>query len=221
MGRLQRSQLSAPQRDGHVPPCEVRGQLRRLGGRHPSTRRVAAGRSGRGASPDGPTPVRGEDDDRPHRRRFRLLGLPHPASTPTRLEQAVRLHLAVEEGARLRQGQGADDHPRRNEPTARSRAAPVEPGAPRLGQLLPARRVQSDLRLPECLQLAAGDLLASPQASPGQLEVASTSLPSGIVGPRRRRGHPVQPDVDKRSPAIATGERRIPTPWTRAEATVA
>jgi len=53
--------------------------------------------------------------------------LPHPAAAPERIEQAVRLHLAVEEGACLHQGQGAGDHPRRHEPTARSRATPAEP----------------------------------------------------------------------------------------------
>src|ERR671911_622929 len=127
LGRLQRSQPTAPQGNGHVPPCALRRRLRRLGGRHPSSRRGAAGRSRSGSSSDGSAPVGGEDDDRSHRRGLRLLGLPHAAATPERLEQAVRLHLAIEEGARLHQGQGAGDHPRRHEPTARSRTAPTEP----------------------------------------------------------------------------------------------
>src|ERR671919_773064 len=118
-----------PQGNGHLPPGAVRGRLRRLGGRYPSARRGAARRSGSGSSPDGPAPVGGEDNDRPHRRRVRLLGLPHPAATPARIGQAVRVHLAVKEGTRLHQGQGASDHPRRHQPTARSRAPPTEPGA--------------------------------------------------------------------------------------------
>ena len=76
-----------------------------------------------------------------------------------------------------------------------------------LGQLLPARRVQSDLRLPERLQLAAGDLLASPQASPGHLEVAAAPLSPGVAA-NRRHGHPVQPRCRSRSPATAIGARR-------------
>ena len=42
------------------------------------------------------------------------------------------------------------------QPTARRPAAPAQPGAAGLDQLLPARRVQGDLRLPARLHLAAG-----------------------------------------------------------------
>jgi hypothetical protein len=37
LGRLQRSQPTAPQGNGHVPPRAIRRRFRRLGGRHPST----------------------------------------------------------------------------------------------------------------------------------------------------------------------------------------
>jgi hypothetical protein len=49
---------------------------------------------------------------------------------------AAGRHLAAEEGAWLREGRCAVDHPTRHKPTARSRAAPAGPGAARLGQLL-------------------------------------------------------------------------------------
>ena len=42
---------------------------------------------------------------------FDFLGLPHPAADQARHRASVRLHLALEEGARLGQGQGEDDHP--------------------------------------------------------------------------------------------------------------
>ena len=77
----------------------------------------ARGRSG--ALHDGPAPVGGEDDDRRHRRGVRLPRVPHPAADQAGVEQAIRLHLAGEEGAGLDQGQGEDDHASR-ERTSRS-----------------------------------------------------------------------------------------------------
>ena len=61
-----------------------------------------------------------EDDDRRHRRGVRLPRVPHPAADQAGVEQAIRLHLAVEEGVRLDQGEGEDDHASR-ERTSRSR----------------------------------------------------------------------------------------------------
>ena len=58
-----------------------------------------------------------------------------------------------------------------NEPAALGRAAPTQRGAARLDQLLPARRVQDDVRLRAPVHLAARGRMASPQASPCQLEV--------------------------------------------------
>ena len=56
--------------------------------------------------------------------------------------------------------------------------APAQRGAAGLDQLLPARRVQGDVRLRAPVHLAAGGRMASPQASPGQLEVAAPALPA-------------------------------------------
>jgi hypothetical protein len=57
-----------------------------------------------------------------------------------------------------------------HEPAARRPAAPAQPGAPGLVRLLPARRVQPRLRLPELLHVAAGRQLAAAQAPPGHME---------------------------------------------------
>ena len=96
---------------GHLPARAVRRRLRRHGRRHPSSTPRRCETRWQRCLPDGPAPVGGEDDDRPHRRGLRLPRLPHPAATQARLDQAVRLHLAIEESARLDQGQGEDDHP--------------------------------------------------------------------------------------------------------------
>ena len=68
-------------------------------------------------------------------------------------------------------------HETRNEPAALGRVAPAQWGAARLDQLLPARRVQDDVRLRAPVHLVARGRLASPQASPSQLEVSAKALP--------------------------------------------
>ena len=67
-----------------------------------------------------------------------------------------------------------------NQPLS-GRAAPTQRGAARLDHLLPARRVQDDVRLRAPVHLAARGRMASSQASPGQLEVAATPLPGQQV----------------------------------------
>ena len=80
----------------HVSPGALRGRLRGAWWRAPRrTPRSLQDRGGSGALHDGPAPVGGEDDDRPHRRGVRLPRLPHPAADQARIEQGVRLHLAV------------------------------------------------------------------------------------------------------------------------------
>ena len=72
-------------------------------------RRRAAGRGGSGARSDGPAPVGGEDEGLPHRRGLRLPRVPHPARAKRgRTGKTAGLHLPVEEGAGLDQGQGAE-----------------------------------------------------------------------------------------------------------------
>jgi RNA-directed DNA polymerase len=141
----------------------------------------------------------------PHRRGLRLFGLSHPAEAQARRGEAHRVHLPVQVRPGGGQGEGAGAHPRRHEPTARSPAAPAESGAAGLGQLLPARRVQGHLRLPERLQLAAGGQLAAPQTPPCQLEVAPSALPARVATDRRR-GHAVQPDGDTGHPLPLPGD---------------
>ncbi len=119
----------------------------------------------------------------------RLPRLSHPAPGQAGVEQAIRLHLAFEEGTVFHQGQGGDDHQAGHQPPALHPPAPPQHGAARVDQLLPTRRVQGHLRLPPPVHLAAGGAMAAPQAPPCQLEVAATALPGQqVVARARRRG---------------------------------
>ena len=100
-GRRQRHLPAAPggaSGAGQLAARPLRGRLRGDGGRHQGARRGAAGGGGGGAGPDGAAPVRGEDEDLPHRRGLRLPRVPHPAATEARHGQALGLHLPVQEG---------------------------------------------------------------------------------------------------------------------------
>ena len=91
------------------------------------------------------------------------------------------LHLPVEEGAGLDRGQGAVAHPTRASSDARRPAAPVEPGAAGLVQLLPSRRVPADLQLRRLLRLLAGLRLA-PQTTPRTEQAHPGSPPPSTAG---------------------------------------
>ena len=67
--------------------------------------------------------------------------------------------------------------------------APARADPAGLDQLLQARRVQGDLRLPAPLHVASGAVLDPPQTPPHQLEVDPTPLPARMVAHRRRRDH--------------------------------
>src|SRR6266536_2115695 len=67
-------------------------------------------------------------------------------------------------------------------------ARPDQPHPSGLDQLLQARRVQGDLRLPWRLHLAPGAHLAPPQAQAGELEVAAEPLPPRVTADRRQGG---------------------------------
>ena len=73
------------------------------------------------------------------------------------------------------------------------RAEEGEPDPAGLGQLLPLRRVQTDVHLPGVLRLVADDLLATPQA-PAALETAPSPLLRQRTDPSSRRG-PLRPGV--------------------------
>ena len=87
--------------------------------------------------------------------------------------------------ADLDQGQGQDDHQTRHEQPAEGPAAPAQPGAARLDQLLPARGGQADIQLPP--GHTPGDASsdgcdASTTAPTGSRSAAATSPTDG--GPR-------------------------------------
>jgi hypothetical protein len=79
-------------------------------------------------------------------------------------------------------------YPAKNEPTARGPTRPDQPDPSGLDQLLQARRVQGDLRLPWRLHLASGAHLAPSQAQAGELEVAAGPLPPRVAADRRQGG---------------------------------
>ena len=123
--------------------------------------------------------------------------------------QRVRLHLPDQGRPRDGQGEGAGADPRGDGPIARHPPAPAQPGAPGLDRLLPARRVEGDLRLPARLRLAQGGVLAPPQAPPGELEAAPPALPSGVVADGGR-GDPVQPERGDGQPLPLPGRTASP-----------
>jgi hypothetical protein len=68
----------------------------------------------------------------------------------------------------------------RNQPLT-GPAAPAQLGAAGLDHLLPPRVILGDLRLPARLCMAAGGVLATPQAPAHQLEAAAPPLPARVV----------------------------------------
>ena len=98
------------------------------------------------------------------------------------------------------------------EPVVSDPAAPAQPGAARLGQLLPARGIEQNLRLPRRVHLAAGLAMAVQQAPSKPPERARPAL-------LRSDWRPVEDEVRLHNPArIAIVRYRyrhasIPTPW--------
>jgi hypothetical protein len=120
--------------------------------------------------------------------------LSHPATPGPRQTEALRIHLPGEESFGLHRRQGAGAYPAKaHQPLAGSPAAPAQPGAARLDQLLPIRGCLQDLQLPACLPLAPSGPMATRQASPSQLEAAATPPPIIWVVAHSRRGDIVQP----------------------------
>jgi hypothetical protein len=202
--------VASTQGAGDLAAGPLRRRFRRVGRRHPRACRGAAGGGRSGARLDGAAPVGGQDQDLPYRRGLRLPRVPHPAAPKARRGQALRLHLPRQEGPGGGQGEATGAVPQGQRPAARHPATPAQPGAARMDQLLQARGLQGDLQLPACLCLAAGGLLAAPQASPRELEVAAAALPPGVVADRRG-GHAGQPRRGRGQPLPLPGPH--PSPW--------
>src|SRR5829696_2416073 len=199
LGRALRSGLAVrdghPGRPGSAPaprPAHLsrRALCRRLRGhgqRHPTTRRgdTRADHSCPGLRRA--APIGGEDHDCSPRRGVRVPRLPHPAADQTGLAPPIRLHLGRETVTELDQDQGQNDHQTRHEQPAEGPAAPAQPSAARLDQLLPARGGQADIQLPPGLHLAARHRMAAAQVPPHQLE-ADPPPPRRMVAPGRRHG---------------------------------
>ena len=108
-----------------VSPCALRRRFRGHGDRDSRARGGVARTSGGGPRRDRASAVPGEDEDRTHRRWFRLPRLPHPARRQARATEDVRLHLPLEEGARV------DHEPRSRRSPGRARTSRwCDPAAP-------------------------------------------------------------------------------------------
>ena len=97
-------------------------------------------------------------------------------STPTRRRRRSRSII----------GQGPIAHPPSETSNARRPAAPVEPDAARLVQLLPARRVETDVQLPRSLRLLADRRLAPQTTRRAEHAHPGPSPPPPLEDPRRR-----------------------------------
>ena len=139
-------------------------------------------------STDRPTPVGREDEDRPHRRGLRLSRASASSGTRSEARRSATSTPTLRR-RRLASVKAKVRAPTRgvNGPVAHRPLAPAQPGAARMDQLLPTRRVQGDLQLPPGLHLAPGDLLAAPQASPGITGSSSADATSPGGGRRRAR----------------------------------
>src|SRR4029450_4731100 len=130
-------------------------------------------------------------------------GLPHPAAPQEGNQQALRLHLPVEEGAAFDHGEGAGADEQIATYDAHRPAAPAQLDAAGVVQLLPARRVRAHVSLPGPVRLAAGHGVATQTARRDHLEGALPALadrqtrsPSrggqgGAVLVPEGRGHPL------------------------------
>ena len=102
-----------------------------------------------------------------------------------------------------------------NQPLS-DRAAPDQCGAARLDGLLPPRREQADVRLPQPLHMVAGRWMAAAQALPSHLEDDPQALPgpSGQqAGAPRRRRRALQRRGGTDHP-VPLSRREDPDPWT-------
>src|SRR5918995_2453250 len=113
------------------------------------------------------------------------------------------LHLPVQEGARLRGRQGADADPQEEPSNARRPAAPAQPGAAGLVQLLPPRGLLANLQLRRSLRLLADRRLVEEATPRAEYAHPGPPLPPSLGDPRRRHR-----DV----PATSGRHRALPLP---------
>ena len=145
---------------------------------------------------------------------FDFLGFRIQWKRKTGNEQVARLHLHRRPADPV--GEGEDPCPDAQDVAARprGRADPAQPDHARLGQLLPACRLQTHPQPPGPLRVVAGDPVA---ADPAPLEVEGRPPP--VHHPRtaggnrsRRTGSNCSTSHRYRSPGTATGATRSPTP---------
>ncbi len=209
-------------RAGQLPSDQVRRRLAVAGGRHPRACDEHARPGSGGACSDGSSPVGGENQDHPHRRRPRFLGVAHPASPQTRHQPALHLLVSLPQGRQGHHGQGQDAVPADGHQRATGcPAASAQPGAAGLDHLLSARHVRTHLLLPQLLPVEPGHGVAASQTSPDHLEGTSPPLlrptmvavrsATGDVQPRQGAHHALPLSRRDRHP-LALADPRMRTP---------
>jgi group II intron reverse transcriptase/maturase len=118
-------------------------------------------------------------------------GLPRmasPASPEEGHQSGLRLHLPVQEGPRVGQGQGAGRVPTGHQFSAGGPAAPPQSGAQGLDCLLPLRCLARHVPIPAPFRLATGHQVAAAKVPPEQLEGTAPPLLWWTLVARHGRG---------------------------------
>ena len=120
-----------------------------------------------------------------------------------RTGKRASLHLPVEEGLALGDGQGPVAHSQSETSNTRGPAAPVEPDAAGMVQLLPSRRVLAELQLRRPLRLLADRRLGPQTTRRAEHAHPGPPLPPRVEDQRRR---------DRNVPALPGQHRALPLP---------
>ena len=138
---------ATPHQGRHNPGVGISRRLRIVGVRGQPPRRSVTGGGVSHIDSGGFAAGAGENPCRAHRRGLRLPRLPHPADAETRNEQVPRLHHTLPEigteGSGPGAGQDVQINPEHGSGRADRRLEPVLAG---MGELLPARGVQGNVR---------------------------------------------------------------------------
>ena len=184
-------------------------------------RRSAQGRGRSGASPDGPAPVGGEDEDRPtSTRASTFLGFRIQRQPEAGRAEAIRIHLPVEEGFGLVVAKVRAIPEQGNEPVARQSCCAGSTRCCEAGPTTSDTACRKHLRYLRAFSVAPGRRMVAPQTPPCQLEVAATPLPSRVVARPKDEVKLFDPASGPDHPLPLPGHT-IPSPWQRDQGTAA
>ena len=204
----------AAQGPGHLADRPLRGRLRRDGLRDPRERRGVARNGQRCPGSDRPRALGGKDAGGPHRHGASTSSASTFSGSAGGEAEAIRLHLPVQEGRDGHQGEGADAHAQIVVADAVGLAAPAQPGAARLGGLLPTRGIQAHVQLSRPVRMDTGRRLAAQAISPHRMGQAAPTLPTWVAS-HAGRDRTVNPATVAVTRYRYRGNK-IPNPWTSA-----